>query len=71
VPKLTKPMIRVDPGDHFDGVGWEKIDVSAQDRVDVEYVMWRKQVLAQSPDDYAKSIPEVLRPRIADSMWPY
>ena len=34
VPKLTKPMIRVDPGDHFDGVGWGKIDVSAQDKVD-------------------------------------
>jgi 3',5'-cyclic-AMP phosphodiesterase len=71
VPKLTKPMIRVDPGDHFDGVGWAKIDVSAQDKVDAEYVMWRKQVYAQSPDDYAKSIPEVLRPRVADSMWPY
>ena len=25
VPKLTKPMIRVDPGDPFDGVGWGKI----------------------------------------------
>ncbi len=71
VPKLTRPMIRVDPGDHFDGVGWAKIDVSAQDKVDAEYVMWRKQVYAQSPDDYAKSIPEVLRPRIADSIWPY
>ena len=71
VPKLTKPMIRVDPGDHFDGVGWEKIDVSAQDKVDVEYVMWRKQVLAQTPDDSAKSISEVLRPRMADNMWPY
>jgi 3',5'-cyclic-AMP phosphodiesterase len=72
VPKLTKPMIRVDPGDHFDGVGWEKIDVSAQDKVDVEYVMWgRKQVFTQSPDDYSKSIPEVVRPRVADNMWPY
>jgi Icc protein len=25
----------------------------------------------QSPDDYSKSIPEVLRPRIADTLWPY
>ena len=25
VPKLTKPMIRADPGDHFDGVGWSKL----------------------------------------------
>ena len=52
-------------------VGWEKIDVSAQDKVDVEYVMWRKQVFAQSPEDYSKSIAEILRPRMADNMWPY
>jgi 3',5'-cyclic-AMP phosphodiesterase len=72
VPKLTKPMIRVDAGDHFDGVGWSKIDVSAQDKVEAEYVMWgRKQVFVQSPEDYSKSIPEVLRPRIADTLWPY
>ena len=32
VPKLTKPMIRVDPGDHFDGVGWEKITVNPGNR---------------------------------------
>jgi Icc protein len=66
-------MIRVDPGDIYDGVGWEKVDVSAQDRVDVEYVMWgRKEVLAQTPADSSKaSIPEVLRPRIADTIWPY
>jgi hypothetical protein len=34
--------------------------------------MWgRKQVFTQSPDDYSKSIPEVVRPRVADNMWPY
>ena len=72
VPKLTKPMIRVDAGDLFDGVGWGKLDVSAQDKVETEYVMWgRKQVFVQSPEDYSKSIPEVLRPRIADTLWPY
>ena len=72
VPKLTKPMIRVDIGDLFDGVGWGKLDVSAQDKVETEYVMWgRKQVFVQSPEDYSKSIPEVLRPRIADTLWPY
>jgi 3',5'-cyclic AMP phosphodiesterase CpdA len=72
VPKLTKPMVRVDPGDPYDGVGWGKLDVSAQDHVDTEYVMWgRKQVFAQSPDDYSKGIPEVLRARTADNMWPY
>ena len=73
VPKLTKPMIRVDPGDIYDGVGWGKVDVTAKDDVDVEYVMWgRKEVFAQSPEDASKaSIPEVLRPRIADTIWPY
>jgi Icc protein len=72
VPKLTKPMIRVDPGDIYDGVGWGKVDVTDKDKVDVEYVMWgRKEVFAQSPEDASKSIPEVLRPRIADSIWPY
>jgi len=72
VPKLTKPMIRVDPGDIYDGVGWGKVDVTDKDKVDVEYVMWgRKEVFAQSPEDASKSIPEVLRPRIADTIWPY
>jgi 3',5'-cyclic-AMP phosphodiesterase len=73
VPKLTKPMIRVDPGDIYDGVGWGKVDVTDKDNVDVEYVMWgRKEVFAQSPEDASKaSIPEVLRPRIADTIWPY
>jgi Icc protein len=73
VPKLTKPMIRVDPGDIYDGVGWSKVDVTAKDEVDVEYVMWgRKEVFAQSPEDASKvSIPEALRPRIADTIWPY
>jgi 3',5'-cyclic-AMP phosphodiesterase len=33
--------------------------------------MWRKQVFAQSPEDYSKSIAEILRPRMADNMWPY
>ena len=32
VPKLTKPMIRVDPGDPFDGVGWGKIGRRRQRR---------------------------------------
>ena len=75
VPKLTKPMIRVDPGDHFDGVGWEKISVNPGNQVardDVEYVMWgRKEVFIQSEADYDKSTPEILRARIADNMYPY
>jgi len=45
VPKLAKPMIRVDPGDPFDGVGWSALGVNAKDTVDNEYIMWgRKEV---------------------------
>jgi hypothetical protein len=70
VPKLTKPMIRVDPGDPFDGVGWSTLTVG--DKVDTEYVMWgRKEVFIQSYADYDKSIPEVIRPRIVDNMYPF
>jgi hypothetical protein len=70
VPKLTKPMIRTDPGDPYDGVGWSKITVN--DKVETEYVMWgRKEVFIQSAADYDNSIPEILRARIADNMYPY
>ena len=73
MPKLTKPMIRVDPGDPYDGVGWSKLDVTAQDQVGNEYIMWgRQEVFAQRPEASSKaSIPEIIRPRIADQMWPY
>jgi hypothetical protein len=72
VPKLTKPMIRVDPGDPFDGVGWSKISVGADDKPQSEYVMWgRKEVFIQSEADYDKSVPEVIRPRIVDNMYPW
>lgn len=71
VPKLTKPMIRVDPGDYYDGVGWGTLKMS-QDRIDTEYVMWgRKEVFVQSPEDSSLSHAEVLRPRIGDNLGPY
>jgi Icc protein len=74
VPELTTPMVRVDPGDPFDGVGWAKLGLSA-DRVDYTHMMWRK-----STDIYAEkqvdsgtgdNINQELHPRIADRMWPY
>jgi calcineurin-like phosphoesterase family protein len=72
VPKLTKPMIRVDPGDPYDGVGWSPLSVAANDKIDTEYVMWgRKEVFAQSTEDSFANIPEILKPRVADNMWPY
>ena len=52
VPKLTRPMVRTDPGDHFDGVGWSRVTFDGGKRqVDNEYVMWRKDVLATAPAD--------------------
>ena len=72
VPALTKPMIRVDPGDTFDGVGWSKLEMTAKDRVENEYVMWgRKVVFAESGPDSSLSHHEILRPRIADQVGPY
>jgi hypothetical protein len=63
-------MIRVDPGDPFDGVGWGKI--SMNDKVDAEYIMWgRKEVFIQSEADYDNNVPEILRARIADNMYPF
>jgi 3',5'-cyclic AMP phosphodiesterase CpdA len=74
VPALTVPMIRADPGDHFDGVGWSSLDFTAADRVENEYHMWgREQVFAQAPWDSgtADNANQRLSSRIADNMWPY
>ena len=72
MPALTKVMIRADPGDIYDGLGWSKLGVTAADKVENEYVMWgRKAVFAESLSDSSLSQPEVLRPRIADEMWQY
>ena len=71
VPKLTKPMVRADPGDTYDGVGWSTLSMN-NDRIETEYIMWgRKQVFVQSPPDSSLSQPEILRPRIADQIGPY
>ena len=40
------------PGDHFDGVGWGKMTFDPQaQRIDHEYMMWRKEVLATAQVD--------------------
>jgi 3',5'-cyclic-AMP phosphodiesterase len=73
VPKLTVPMIRVDPGDIYDGVGWSQLTMN-NDKVDNEYIMWgRKEVFATdiSGPDSSLSQPEILRGRIADRLYPY
>ncbi|MGO4302367.1 metallophosphoesterase family protein [Cupriavidus sp. RAF12] len=70
VPLLTRPMIRADPGDHFDGVGWSTLTMTAPGRVDNEYKMWRKTVFADHPADSGTedNRNQVLSPRIADRM---
>jgi 3',5'-cyclic-AMP phosphodiesterase len=72
VPILTKPMIRADPGDHFDGVGWSALDMSGAGRVENEYRMWRKEVFAKAPADSGTedNRNQVLSPRIADQINP-
>lgn len=70
VPVLTQPMIRADPGDHFDGVGWSALTLTAGRRVDNEYRMWREQVLAKAPADSGTedNRNQVLSPRVADRL---
>lgn len=71
VPKLTTPMIRVDPGDPFDGMGWSTLTVK-NEKVENEYEMFGRKVdLAQSPPDSSLYNPEILQPRFADQQGPY
>jgi len=74
VPALTQPMIRADPGDHFDGVGWSGLTVTEKDRVDTEYYIWgRTEPLAVAEADSGTSdnVNQRLSARIADNQWPY
>lgn len=71
VPKLTTPMIRVDPGDPFDGMGWSEI-TTTNGKTENEYKMFgRKVALAQSPPNSSLYNPEILQPRFADQVGPY
>jgi 3',5'-cyclic-AMP phosphodiesterase len=74
IPALTTPMIRADPGNHFDGVGWSTLDVTDKDRVETEYHIWgREQVLAVAEADSGTTdnVNQRLSARIADNQWPY
>jgi len=68
VPILTKAMVRADPGDPFDGVGWATHSVSPTGRVENEYKMWRKDIFASAAvdDGTADNRNQILTPRIAD-----
>jgi 3',5'-cyclic-AMP phosphodiesterase len=73
VPIQTRCMVRADPGDPFDGVGWSRLTASATSRVENEYVMWRTEVLADAAWDAGcgDNANQVLSPRIADQEWLY
>jgi hypothetical protein len=70
VPVLTRPMIRADPGDHFDAVGWSTLAVSGMAKVEYEYMMWRKEVFATAAVDSGTgdNRNQILSPRIADRL---
>jgi 3',5'-cyclic AMP phosphodiesterase CpdA len=75
VPALTRCMVRADPGNHFDGLGWNRIQMTAGE-ADNEYVMWRdadKAIFAKTIEDSgcADNVNQELHSRIADRMWPY
>jgi hypothetical protein len=73
VPALTKCKVRVDPGDHFDGVGWSTLTSGA--KVENEYMMWRKKdhITADTVADSGcgDNANQILRPRMADQEWVY
>ena len=73
VPALTKCKVRVDPGDHFDGVGWGRLTLTAANRVENEYMMWRKDIFADTAVDSGcgDNGNQIVHPRIADQEWPY
>jgi len=71
VPALTKPMLRADPGDHFDGVGWSRLAI-ASGKVDNEYMMWRGKdhYFGEAAHDSGTgdNRNQVLSPRIVDRL---
>ncbi len=75
VPALTKCHLRVDPGDHFDGVGWAQLTMSAANKIENEYMMWRKKdhifAEAQVDSGCGDNGNQILSPRTADREWPY
>ncbi len=68
VPQLTRPMLRVDPGDPFDGVGWATFNAGGGKKVEYEYKMWRKTVFGEADWDSGTgdNRNQILSPRLAD-----
>ena len=68
VPRLTRCMVRADPGDPFDGVGWSALRAGPGARVENQYMMWRKDIFASAPVDSGcgDNHNQILHPRLAD-----
>jgi 3',5'-cyclic-AMP phosphodiesterase len=66
-------MVRADPGDFFDGVGYSRLTLNAASKIENEYVMWRKDTFAETATDSGcgDNGNQVLHPRIADQEWTY
>jgi len=66
-------MVRADPGDLFDGLGWGRITMTAESKIDNEYMMWREDVFADAAVDSGTgdNMNQILSPRLADRIWPY
>ena len=64
-------MLRVDPGDHFDGVGWGSLAMNAEAHMEVEYMMWREQVfgVGRADSGTGDNVNQKLSPRISDRGW--
>ena len=75
VPALTRCHLRADPGDHFDGVGWAQLTMTAANKIENEYMMWRKKdhIFGDAPADSgcADNSNQILTPRLADREWVY
>lgn len=76
VPERTRPMIRVDIGDHFDGLGWDKMTANADGSFEHQYMMWNERegkVFANKAVDSGTgdNPTQNLHGRTADNMWPY
>src|SRR5207244_4343023 len=50
VPALTKCMVRADPGDFFDGVGYSRLTINAASKIEHDSVTLRKDTFAAGAD---------------------
>jgi len=74
VPALTTPQIRTDPGNHYDGVGWNTLTFGADGRTETKYNIWGRTeplATAEADDGTADNVNQRVHPRIADNQWPY